>query len=334
MATIKDIAAKAGVSRGTVDRVLHDRGRVDAEVAERIRTIAKELNYRPNAVGQALAATCKGKRMGVILPSLSNPFFKEIKKGMEKAAEKENINLFFSYYSNYSEAECRKATEETLEKEVDTILATLPDMPSLIKDLEESGLPFASVNTGLSSSSCLFYSGPDYGQKGRINAGLLAITAPFPPRIMVLRGSGHMKGHREILEGFENALKERGIEYSIVADLDTDDDDNKTFELTQKALQEDAGINTVFISTAGAGGAMKAIGNRKLLVFSSDEGEAVKKGLEDGLIKWTISQEPFFQGYNAVKKMSKYIISGERPEDFISRNVVKIKENIGEELCL
>ena len=43
MATIKEIAALAGVSRGTVDRVLNDRGAVNPETAEKIRKIAKEL---------------------------------------------------------------------------------------------------------------------------------------------------------------------------------------------------------------------------------------------------------------------------------------------------
>ena len=51
MATIKEIAALAGVSRGTVDRVLNDRGAVNPETAEKIRKIAKELDYKPNRAG-------------------------------------------------------------------------------------------------------------------------------------------------------------------------------------------------------------------------------------------------------------------------------------------
>ena len=54
MATIKEIAALAGVSRGTVDRVLNDRGAVNPETAEKIRKIAKELDYKPNRAGLVL----------------------------------------------------------------------------------------------------------------------------------------------------------------------------------------------------------------------------------------------------------------------------------------
>ena len=47
MATIKQIAELAGVSRGTVDRVLNNRGSVNANTAARVREIAENLNYKP-----------------------------------------------------------------------------------------------------------------------------------------------------------------------------------------------------------------------------------------------------------------------------------------------
>ena len=75
MATIKEIAEKAGVSRGTVDRVIHKRGRVDKEVEERVNRIIDSLSDRPNRAGQTLAASKKSHKTGVIMPSLSNPFF-------------------------------------------------------------------------------------------------------------------------------------------------------------------------------------------------------------------------------------------------------------------
>ena len=52
MATIKQIAELAGVSRGTVDRVLNNRGSVNANTAARVREIAEKLNSNVNAVKQ------------------------------------------------------------------------------------------------------------------------------------------------------------------------------------------------------------------------------------------------------------------------------------------
>lgn len=333
MATIKDIAEKAGVSRETVDRVLHNRGRVDRDVAEKVMLIARELSYRPNRAGQALATKGRKRRIAVVLPSLTNPFFLDIKKGMEMAAEENNMDLSFFHYSGYGENECAAAHEEAIESS-DSLLLTLPDYKSLIERVEEASLPFASINTKLTTDRSLFYSGPDYTQKGRINAGLLSLTSNgFVPRILVLRGSSLVKGHMELFKGFKSALDERGIKYTIAYNVDTEDDDDICYKETKEALERDKDINTVFIATAGSKGALDAIGGKKLFVFASDDTKGVCSAVEDGRIRWTVSQEPFLQGYHGVRKMSEYVMNGEKPSDFVSRNVVKIKENIGEEVC-
>ncbi|MGN1164141.1 MAG: LacI family DNA-binding transcriptional regulator, partial [Candidatus Ornithospirochaeta sp.] len=237
MATIKDIAEKSGVSRGTVDRVLHDRGRVDPAVREKVLEIAKELSYRPDRAGQALATKGKKRRISVVMPSLSNPFFLSVKKGMEVAMEENDMSLSFFHYNGYGEKECMAALDAAVSSSPDSLLLTLPDYPDIVERVEKSGIPFASVNSGLSSSRSLFYSGPDYTKKGRINAGLLAMSSNgFVPRILVLRGSALMKGHKEILEGFRDALDERGIQYSISLDVDTEDDDSLSFRATKEAL--------------------------------------------------------------------------------------------------
>ena len=69
--TMKDIAQLAGVSRGTVDRVLNNRGAVSPETAERIRSIMRAVNYTPNLAGKTLAIKKKQLRFGFILFDLS-----------------------------------------------------------------------------------------------------------------------------------------------------------------------------------------------------------------------------------------------------------------------
>lgn len=78
MATIREIAELAGVSRGTVDRVLNHRGSVNAATAALVNDIAKKLDYKPNRAGIALAAQRKIVRIGVVLFDTGNPFFDEV----------------------------------------------------------------------------------------------------------------------------------------------------------------------------------------------------------------------------------------------------------------
>ena len=87
--TSQQIAQLAGVSRGTVDRALHNRGRVNPEVAARIQKIAEELGYRPNSIGQALVRTRQGLRLGAILQSSETPTMQDVAAGARRAAAKD-----------------------------------------------------------------------------------------------------------------------------------------------------------------------------------------------------------------------------------------------------
>lgn len=87
MATIKEIAALAGVSRGTVDRVLNDRGAVNPETAEKIRKIAKELDYKPNRAGLVLAAQKKRLKLVSFYFPPGILFFRMFWPGINEKAE-------------------------------------------------------------------------------------------------------------------------------------------------------------------------------------------------------------------------------------------------------
>ena len=63
MVTIKDIANMANVSRGTVDRVLNNRGGVSPRTSERIRLIAEKMNYTPSITGRGLAVMKKDLKL-------------------------------------------------------------------------------------------------------------------------------------------------------------------------------------------------------------------------------------------------------------------------------
>ena len=69
--TIKDIAAQAGVSTGTVDRVIHDRGRVSVDVKEKVLQVMQDLNFEPNLIASTLAFN-RILTMGVLMPVFLN----------------------------------------------------------------------------------------------------------------------------------------------------------------------------------------------------------------------------------------------------------------------
>ena len=80
--TLQQIAEAAGVSRGTVDRALNNRGRIRPEVEERIKRIAREMGYQPSRAGRALAMAKRKIRIGVILQYMETPFMQQVLKGV------------------------------------------------------------------------------------------------------------------------------------------------------------------------------------------------------------------------------------------------------------
>lgn len=91
MVTIKQIADLCGVSRGTVDRVINERGNVKPETKEHVLSMAKKLGYKPNPAGKALSARKKNPVVGVVISSEGNPFFDDVIRGIKLAAEKYEI---------------------------------------------------------------------------------------------------------------------------------------------------------------------------------------------------------------------------------------------------
>lgn len=82
MATIKEVAEEAGVSKSTVSRYISQNGYVSDEAREKIKKAIEKLHYSPNLIAQSLK-TKKNQLVGLLLPDISNPFFPRLARGAE-----------------------------------------------------------------------------------------------------------------------------------------------------------------------------------------------------------------------------------------------------------
>lgn len=92
MATIRDIAKKACVSVATVSRVLNNKDNVAEKTKKKVELAIQELNYQPSILGRNLR-TSKSRLMLVLLPSISNPFYSEIIKGIQDTGIINDYNI-------------------------------------------------------------------------------------------------------------------------------------------------------------------------------------------------------------------------------------------------
>jgi len=338
--TIKDIAKIANVSRGTVDRALNNRGGVNREVELRVRKIAMDLGYKPNRAGKALAARKKPVKIGCLLPSVDNPFFNDVIAGLH-AAEKElsdyGMSLELVLLKGYDIDTHLEAIQSLVDKGADALCLTTVDVPLItdkINELIANGIPIATINSDVRGTSRLFYVGCNYIKSGRTAAGMLSVMLKENGKTLIVTGSVKMQGHNRRIHGFCKEVKDNNMNISIVDVVESQDDDETAYNYTKESLDRYHNINSIYITAAGVAGVCKAVEElglaEKLHLVSFDDIPATRKAVLNGTIDATICQEPFEQGYQAIKLMFNYFLEGIIPKSgaVYTNNVIKIKQNI------
>lgn len=141
MATIKDVAKKAGVSVATVSRVLNDEGIVAEQTVKRVKDAIRELDYMPNMLGNHLRKSTTNNIL-VLIPTASNQFYNRILRGIQSEAHR------FSYNTMV----CMTNADNEIEEKYLTLLKTkLADGAVFLS----STLSSTAVNQlGKNSSNC------------------------------------------------------------------------------------------------------------------------------------------------------------------------------------
>ena len=337
--TIKDIAEAAGVSRGTVDRVLHNRSGVNAEVAQRVRDIAEKLGFVPNRAGKILAARKQPITFACLLPDKENPFFSEVIKGIRRA-EKElsdyGVTVSIVHVKGYDPEIHEKAVQHMMEENYGGFCLTTLDTPQVqlaVHKIVERGIPVVSLNTDIPDSGRICYVGTDYFRAGKTASGMLSLTSSENLSILIITGSYNIRGHKERIKGFIAGLDDRNIKYTITDTVESLDNDELSFEQTKKVLAKNSDLNCIFIAAAGVGGVCRAVeecGRNDIRILAFDEVPAVKRNVKKNLIKFTICQEPEMQGYMGIMRLFSWLMEeGKRDtHDFITQTIIKIAENI------
>ncbi len=120
--TIRDIAKHAGVSVGTVSNVLNERPKVDETLRDRVRTAVAELNYRVNVHARGMILR-RSFNIGVVIPSLTDPFFPQFASSLEQAIEDRGSHVIIA--SSRSDASRERAVCESLvAKQIDGLILT------------------------------------------------------------------------------------------------------------------------------------------------------------------------------------------------------------------
>lgn len=193
--TIFDVARLAGVSKGTVDRVLHNRGEVSAETFRRVKSAIEELNYTTNVYASNLGF--HGSRtFAFILPSSKDgEYWHKLSKGVALASKRLvpiNAKVEIYLFDQYDPDSFTQTCEQALSSNPSGVIMVplfINEAKHFIEKLVSQSIPYAFIDTKLDDEGYLVYYGMEKFNSGVLCAALL--TERLDPsdvnRVLVVR---------------------------------------------------------------------------------------------------------------------------------------------------
>lgn len=333
--TLQEIAEAAGVSRGTVDRALNNRGRINAEVAMKIRRIADEMGYQPNRAGRALAMSKRSITIGVIVQAVDTPFMENVLEGAEDAkveVERLGADVIIRKINDF---DARKAVEMMyeLKKEGCKGIALVPvddeRLKETINEFADENIPVITFNSDIEDSKRLCFVGQDTFQSGRVAAGLMADMLPVSGKVLVISGYPTSYGHKNRTKGFVQEFTALRDDIRVL-DIQYDfDNDHMAEMITYGMLKEYEDLAGIYLAASGVQGVCRALEKLgiegRVKVISNDLIVQNVQYLEEGKISFLIGQDGYRQGYEPIMKLFEKLFDGKEPEREFAYTEILIK---------
>lgn len=315
--SINQIAELAGTSRGTVDRVLNRRGRVNQELAAKIEHIAEEIGYVPKHVktvsGSAMSPNYQLK-IGVITQLCHSSFMIEIHRGIEEESRKlsrQGISVLLRESATVDEAEQLKAIDELLEEGVDGLVIMPVDgegVISRLNELNKKNIPVITFNTDISGTGRLCFVGLDNIKSGRTAAGLMNVLLQGKGQILGITGNFANSVSRNRIIGFDDELKKSFPGMELVGIQSSADLTEKVQSIVESALRAYPELAGILVISGGQEGVKKAFDivrpKKKPMVIFYDQTPKNVRLLREGVAEFIIDQEGYYQGYRSVSLMA------------------------------
>lgn len=341
MVTIKQIADLTNISRGTVDRVINNRGGVKPETEEKVRAAIEALNYLPNQAGKNLAVRKKNLKFGFILisPNNYNPFFSDVEKGIQKKAkelETFGVSVDIRYTSPTEPASQIESMNYFAENGYNGIAITAINSHGIaekIREVSALGIPVVTSNTDIPESGRLAYTGSNYYQCGKVAANLLGLITNGCAKVGVVTGSENIMCITDRSLGFMDDLKEYYPDITYIGSaVNNRYDEIENYLITKSLLEEHPEINALYLTAAGVSGACRAVTDigRRIIVIANDCVSATKELKHQGVIAATIDQNPIYQGAKPLEILfdAATIGTSSIKEYYYTDAIIKVRTNL------
>lgn len=347
---IKDIAQLAGVSPGTVDRVLHNRGNVSASAREAIEEVLRQVGYQPNMHLSGIALRRHYKIIVTIPVFRKGEYWESVYKGILRAINvyaNIDVECKFVYYNQFDLYACRAAFEQITVQHVDGVIIgpTFRDETVYFTTmLEERNIPYIYVDSPLECTFPLAYFAADSYACGYLMGKLIDMITPDDAEFALFQTVrvGDASANTTILrkQGFMAYFKERDrlrslhrVSFSVM-------EPERNEELIGDFFQQHPEIRGAIVLSSRGSVIAQYLRRHRIdwvKLIGIDLTEANIREVKSGHIDFLMGQRPEQQGYMAVKALIQYLIYGKKvkvdnlmPLDIVTRENVDLYSEFGE----
>lgn len=324
---IRAIAEKLGVSVATVDRALHNRGRISEKTRAQVLRMVKEIEYKPNLAARNLRLN-KCLRISIHLPTEIEAYFGSIRAGIEEGAAEFGsvVELEFRSYER-SSVRVEESIRTAIDVQVDGMVVVPPNtrqIDNLVSEATKKGIPTICVSTDAPESGRLTAVTAHPLCCGAMAAEVLTARMKKRSQVVILAGNLENLNQTEKIRGFRSMLAQIAPSLSVAAILEMHDDAKMAYRGIRTFLQSNPEISGIYVSSANSIPALVAVRElgrlKDISVVTTDIFPELVPFIRDGDVKATIFQSPKMQGKIAIQTMYRYLMEGTVPPSSISVN--------------
>ncbi len=319
---IKDVAELAGVSVGTVDRVIHNRPNVSKTAREKVEKALKEMDYHPNMYASALAYNKKYNFDFIIPKHESEAYWEEIEEGAMSACEHRrdfNINMKMMYYNRFDKNTFVQVTEQCLKDQPDGVIivpTTLDVMREFTDILHDQDIPFILLDSYMPDLKPLSFYGQDSFFSGYFAGRMLMLLAAKENEIMLMKqmknGNVASKQQENRETGFRHYMRDHFPEVKITeVNLPLNEEREQYDDILDTFFKEHPHVHhcITFNSKAHLVGEFLQKSNRRnVQIMGYDMVNKNAECVKQGSISFLIEQHAYMQGFSCIETLFEAIV--------------------------
>ncbi len=339
---IKDIAKMAGVSAGTVDRVLHNRGNVSEEARKAVEKVIDQVEYKPNMHVSSISLK-RSYKIAVTTPQYSSgAYWESIHNGITHALEEyENIKVEFHVftYNQYDIYNCREIFKKIARLEMDALIIgpTFKDETiSLCRSLDEREIPYVFVDSTIEETSPLAFFSSNHYTVGKLIANLITSIIPKGSNIGLLQAmrTGDSSANTTILrkQGFMDYLENSKCTSKVLRiPFSVSQPEDNEMHLS-RFFNNHSNVPGIVVMNSRGSIVSDYLFNNNIVdvkMVCMDVTTPNIAAVEKGHIDFLIGQGPEYQGFYAMKTLLEYLIFKQpvKVENFVQLDILT-KETI------